>query len=38
MVELIIGISIYVALLTAFVMLGPSIMRLVNHILEDNDL
>ena len=38
MVELIIGISIYVALLTAFVMLGPSIMRLVNHLLEDNDL
>ena len=38
MAELIIGISIYVALLTAFVMLGPSIIRLVNHILEDNDL
>ena len=38
MAELIIGISIYVALLTTFVMLGPSIMRLVNHILEDNDL
>ena len=38
MAGLIIGISIYVALLTTFVMLGPSIMRLVNHILEDNDL
>ena len=38
MAELIIGISIYVALLTAFVMLGPSITKLVNHTLEDNDL